>query len=824
MVLKTTLKKSKILYLLFVLPLFLNPYTGTAQTRIYASTATTSNIPLSPNEVLNPASAYDGVMTTAAQVRASSGVALGIGQYAGHIELIYPSMLPANTTSYVKITTQDNLLPALLGGSLGGLLADVLGAVLLGNQEFTIAAKDGPLNADIVLDGESQIDSDFATDRLRIVRNAAGDFLVAITPAVPYDRIRVTNRVGSLLGLGNTKTLNVFETYYVSDPANCGSPAYTSFSGTGITLDLLQLGTAGVQNPQNAIDASTTNFSTLSLGILGVGSSVEQTVYFEGLSNATDQFAIRVRLAQTLLNLDVINEIRVITSNGGVEVSNQSLATLLTLSLLSPPGGNVITTIPVNPGAPVDRVTLRFYSFVSASVTQSIDFFGVTRTVAPPTITLPTAGNYTGCENKTASLIATTNAGNELRWYTAPTGGVATIVASGDPYVTSVLTATTTFYVAAAKIGCPEESSRVAVKVTVTPVDTPTTLDTTPEFCSFNNPTVADLQVNEPDVSFYDAPTDGNLIPSNTPLEDNKIYYASLTDAATGCGSTTRLAITVDLLTLCDVTLNLKVMLQGALFNATGGLMRDDLRVGGYIPLVQPYSSVLNARFAHVGGGGTEVTTTTVLQANAGTGNAIVDWVFVEIRDDAIPLTVLKTVSALLQRDGDIVAANGGPLMVSGLPATFKISVKHRNHLGALGSQTLTAVNQQVTLDFTTLADADIFTLTGFTGQEAMTTVGSIRALYCSNANYDGQVKYDGLTNDRQISASQVLSFPGNASQILNYANATGYFSGDINMDGKVLYDGANNDRQIMLNIIVTYPLNTSVLANYNGMFEQMPQ
>jgi hypothetical protein len=824
MVLKTTLKKSKILYLLFTLSFFLIPYTGEAQTRIYASTATTSNTALSPNEVVGPGLAHDGNLTTSAVVKANAGGLLGLGAFNGYIDLQFPGNVPANTTTYVKITTEDNLLPALLGGSLGNLLANVLGAVLIGNQEFSVEAN---LNGGAaIISGNSQVNGSFAGDRLRIVRNDVGDFLIAITPATTYNHIKVTNRIGAtLLGLGNEKNMNVFEAYYVSAPANCGSPAYTSFSGTGITLDLLQLGSAGVTNPQNAIDANTTNFSTLSLGVLGVGSTVEQTVYFEGLSNATDQFGVRIRLAQTLLNLDVINDIRVISSNGGTEVSNQSLATLLTLSLLGPPQGNVITTIPVNPGAPVDRITLRFYSFVSLSVAQNLDFFGVTRTVAPPTIVLPPLSTgYIGCVGTTASLTATTGAGNELRWYTAPTGGVATIRASGVAFVTPVLTTTTTFYVAAAKIGCPEESARVAVKVTVTPVGTPTTIDTTPEFCAFNNPTVVNIQVNEPNISFYDNPTGGIPIPPATPLVDNKIYYASITDAVTGCGSTIRLAITVDLLPLCDVTLNLKVMLQGALFNATGGLMRDDLRTGGYIPLNQPYSNTLNARFTHVGGGGTETTTSAVLQANAGTGNAIVDWVFVEIRDNATPLTVLKTVSALLQRDGDIVAANGGPLLVTGLPATFKVSVKHRNHLGAMASQTLTAVNQQVTLDFTTLTNANLFALTGFTGQEAMATVGSVRALYCSNANFDTQVKYDGLANDRQVVASQVLSFPANASQILNYSNATGYFSGDVNMDGKVLYDGTNNDRQIILNIIVTYPLNTNTLANYNGMFEQMPQ
>lgn len=812
MVLKTT-PKNQILFLLIAVAFSLTPYIGTAQTRIYASSVSASN------ETDNVPQSFDQNMTTAAQVRASSGILVGIGQYSGYVELQFPSLLPANTTSYVKITTDDNLLPSLLGGSLGGLLATVGGAVLIGNQEFTVEAKN--VNT-VVLDGDSNVAADFSGDRLRIVINAAGEYLVAITPAASYNRIRMTNRVGSLLGLGNTKVLNVFEAYYVSAPANCGTPAFTNFTGSGITLDALQLGSAGVQNPQFAIDANTTNFSVLSLGLLGVGATITQTVYFEGLSGATDQFNVRIRLTASMLNLNIQNNIRVISYNGGTQVSNQTLATLLSLNLIAVQD-NTITSIPVNPGAPVDRIAVSFNSLVSVSVAQHLDFFGVTRTVTPPVITPPVGGSYFACVGNTASLIATTGVGNELRWYTAATGGTATTLASGVPFVTPVLTTTTTFYVAAAKIGCPEESSRVAVPVTVTPVGTPTTINATQQFCSFGGATIASLQVNEPGVTFYSAASGGTLLLPATPLTDNTIYYATLTDAVTGCQSTTRLAITADLTNTCDVTLTLKAMLQGALFNAAGGLMRDNLREGGYIPLNQPYSGALNARFTHVGGGGTEVTTTTVLQANAGTGNAIVDWIFIEIRDAANPQTVIRTVSALIQRDGDIVAANGGPLVVS-LPATFRVSVKHRNHFGALYNQALTAVNQAVALNFTTLSDTDLYAASGFTGQQAMATIGGVRALFSGNANFDGQVKYDGLANDRQVSASQVLSYPGNASQILNYANANGYFSGDVNMDGKVLYDGTNNDRQFILNVIVTYPLNVNILANYNGMSEQMPQ
>lgn len=815
MVIKITLKKLKILCLLTLFMCLFQFSETNAQTRIYASSIS------SQNETDNASNAIDQNTGTRARVRASSGIALGIGQYSGHLELQFATTLPANTTSYVKIATEDNLLPFLLGGSLGGLLSDVAGGLLIGNQEFTVQAKNG---STVVLDGDSQIPSDFAGERLRIITDAEGDFYLMITPDQAYNRIRFISRVGSLIGLGNTKRLDVYDAFYVTDPANCGSPSYTSFSGSGISLDLLELGEAGVENPERAIDADPNNFSTLSLGVLGVGSSIEQTVYFEGLSQPSDQFAVRIRLAQTLLDLNVANNIRVISSNGGTVVQDVSLSTLLSLNLLNL-SGNQITTIPVAPGAPVDRITLRFFSLVGASVTQNIEFFGVTRTPASPEITDPSTVDATVCEGGTIDLIADTDAGNELRWYDVPTGGMPlATVNSGETFTTPALTADTTYYVAAATAGCPEESARVAVEVTVSIVDTPTTTEAAQEFCAFDAPTVADLQVNESDVVFYAADTGGTPLDITTPLEDATVYYASLTDAATGCESAERLAITVTLNNLCGVTLNLKVMLQGPLFGAADGLMRDNLRQQGAIPLSQPYSTALSPRFAHVNGGGTETTTQAVLDANAGTGDAVVDWIFVEIRDAANQETVIRTVSALLQRDGDIMAANGGPLNVDGLPASFFVSLKHRNHFGALSTEVLNVVNAEVALDFTTIENDDLFALSGFTPDVAMATMNGMRALYTGNANLDGQVKYDGVANDRQVAAGQVLSHPDNTAQLLNFSNAEGYYSGDVNMDGKVLYDGANNDRQFILNIIITYPLNENTLSNYNGMFEQIPQ
>lgn len=822
MVLKTTQTIQKTLLVPLLLLLFLVPIKTKAQTRVFANSATVSNA----THVDNANLAYDPAgtnnnLTTFATVKANSGLALGLGAYNGYIELQFPSTLPANTTSYVKIETQDDLLGSLVGGNLGELLAAVLGVVLTGNQEFTVEAKN--VNT-TVLQGSSQVAGNFATDRLRIIQNAAGEYFIMLTPDQTYNRIRITNRTGgSLLGLGSVKTLDVYGAFYDTAPANCGQPLYTSYTNTGATLTvpLLQAGD-GVANPERAIDADQTNFSTLSMGALGVAGTIEQTVYFEGLSLASDSFTVRLRLAQNLLDLNVANSIRIRSYNGGTLVTDVPLSTLLSLNLLTPVGGQIMA-VPVVPGAPIDRITVSFSSLISLSVVQNLEFFGVTRTAAVPTITDPGTVNAQVCLGSQASLLATTVAGNELRWYDAPTGGtlLATVL-PGVPFTPSP-TVTTTYYVAAARIGCPEESIRVAVLVTVNTVGTPTTPSTAQQFCAFTSPTLANLQVNETNIEFYAAPTGGTALPLTTALANGTTYYVGLVDTVTGCRSTVRLAITVALANLCDATLNLKVMLQGALLNSSGGLMRDNLRTQGLIPLSQPYSSAISSRFTHINGGGNETTTNTVLQANANTGNAIVDWIFIEIRDQANSATVIKTVSALLQRDGDIVAANGGPLVVTSLPQTFYVAVKHRNHFGSMGANALTVSGAQATLDFTTLTDANIFMLPGTTSQVSMVTVGSVKALYCGNANYDIRVKYDGAANDRQVAAGQVLSHVNNVGHVLNFSSATGYLSGDINMDGKVLYDGANNDRQIILGIIIGYPLNTNGLNNFNGMLEQIP-
>jgi hypothetical protein len=268
--------------------------------------------------------------------------------------------------------------------------------------------------------------------------------------------------------------------------------------------------------------------------------------------------------------------------------------------------------------------------------------------------------------------------------------------------------------------------------------------------------------------------------------------------------------------------LAMKVMLQGALMGSIDGLMRDNLRIQNLIPLASPYDVILGARFTKVAETAVATTTNTVLTANAGTQNAIVDWVFIEIRNGAAAGTVVKTVSALVQRDGDIVGADGLPLYVNMALGNYFVSVKHRNHLGAMISNTVAFNGSLATLDFTSMTNAQLYNNAGYDGYE-MVTVGSVKALWAGNCNVDNKTKYDGTATDQQKISSNVTTFATNTTTSFTFNNAIGYFAGDVNMDGKVKYDGNGNDRILIQQLVQSFGLNVTGSNNYNNLVEQLP-
>ncbi|HEV7349825.1 Ig-like domain-containing protein [Telluribacter sp.] len=269
-----------------------------------------------------------------------------------------------------------------------------------------------------------------------------------------------------------------------------------------------------------------------------------------------------------------------------------------------------------------------------------------------------------------------------------------------------------------------------------------------------------------------------------------------------------------------------QVYLQGALYGITypdgpanttvDSLMRDDLRAKGLLPLASPYASW--------GATMTAAALDPVVLTITGK-DAIVDWVFVELRNAADPTQVVKSQSALLQRDGDIVELDGeSPLEVIAPTGTaYYITVRHRNHLGVMTAAALPLTSTSTLIDFRKPATATYVKVPSNPIHQPQVEVVQGRALWAGNAQHDHEIGYQGTANDVVRIGNQIMGAPANQLQLPFY-RLTGYYDADINLNGEVIYQGHQNDIEfIYQNIIKNHPGN--VLLENNFMIqEQLPR
>ncbi|MBL8000775.1 MAG: hypothetical protein JNL05_02330 [Flavobacteriales bacterium] len=244
------------------------------------------------------------------------------------------------------------------------------------------------------------------------------------------------------------------------------------------------------------------------------------------------------------------------------------------------------------------------------------------------------------------------------------------------------------------------------------------------------------------------------------------------------------------------VKVRVKVMLEGPYSTGTQ-LMTDALRSGGLLPLSEPYTGL---GYVHVNGGGGESTTSGVLAATGNT--AVVDWVVVELRNKNNASQVLATRSALLLRTGSVVDVDGTSDVTFTTVATddHYVAVRHRNHLGIM-TQNPVALSATATLiDFPSGAATA-------GGTASTKLVGTARCLYAGDVSGNGEVKYTGSGNDRDLVLARIGgTVPTNS--------VSGYHPADVNMDGIAKYSGNGNDRDIILvNIGGVTPTSTLVDA-----------
>ncbi len=300
------------------------------------------------------------------------------------------------------------------------------------------------------------------------------------------------------------------------------------------------------------------------------------------------------------------------------------------------------------------------------------------------------------------------------------------------------------------------------------------------------------------------------------------------------------------------VCINARAYVEGSLLNNGGAiasdgrpLMRDNLRNSpftgaNYIPVKDPYEFATtnvnvtgkytklapqNSSFPYF----RQVSDSATVFGVSGQ-NAVVDWVFVELRNKSNSSSVLATRAALIQRDGDVVEVDGKAcLSFPGLAVdSYYVALRHRSHLGVMTKFPQSTTQLESLVNFTDVAtplfDKGIVGTNNFTGLATNNNVKSgYRAMWQGDFNADGKVKYDNPNDDLGVMLAEVVNYPTNTDLATNFDFAYGYFQGDYDMNSKDKYDNPNDDNTRLLSQVVNYPQNVDLATNYDFLIQQLP-
>lgn len=212
---------------------------------------------------------------------------------------------------------------------------------------------------------------------------------------------------------------------------------------------------------------------------------------------------------------------------------------------------------------------------------------------APPLVVNSTA-SYCKENLPTVSDLDENVTGTAIKWYAQETDTTPL-----DP--TIALENNEDYYATQTGASNCESSTRVRVDVIINDADTPE-LTGDNEFCIIDEPTLLELSqdIEEYDASatpsiitWYDAPTGGNILPVSTEMVINTTYYASLTDPITNCRSSERLAVTPNLTACGNV-----IVPDGFSPNADG--TNDTLDIDGLDLLFPNFEMEIYNRYGNI--------------------------------------------------------------------------------------------------------------------------------------------------------------------------------------------------------------------------------
>ncbi|MGG5510952.1 DUF11 domain-containing protein [Myroides odoratimimus] len=327
-----------------------------------------------------PYNTVDGNNETYASLVANNGSLLVSSPQSGRIQMKYDSALPANKTSYIRIDAEKGMLNALLGGTLGDLIANV-GGLVLGDHIFTVEAYNA-VGTSVLKSSSSNHFEGTTNGAVKLVQDNIGRYYLAVTPNQAYQSIVVSNSVSSLLPTGEIRALKVYNMCTDIGTDLCYPAQFTSYSQQGINLSLLDLGKAGVKNPYHAISGNSSNYSEISTGLVAIAGLVKQTVYFNQPSQVGDELKVRLQLdPSSTLSVQLLGNYKVVTYLGNEQKESfalqQGLINNLNLLDLFKSGG--VQTLTFDTKHVFDRVELQVGNLVNVALTPSIRLYDVKR-------------------------------------------------------------------------------------------------------------------------------------------------------------------------------------------------------------------------------------------------------------------------------------------------------------------------------------------------------------------------------------------------------------------------------------------------------------
>jgi gliding motility-associated-like protein len=145
------------------------------------------------------------------------------------------------------------------------------------------------------------------------------------------------------------------------------------------------------------------------------------------------------------------------------------------------------------------------------------------------------SGNQSFCTGDLPTVASLVAIGNDVKWYTASSGG--TLLTPDSPLIHN-----TRYYASQTVNGC-ESTLRLNVRVTLNASPSAPTGAATQTFCSGISPVISNLVASGTDIKWYNAAIGGTQYLPTDPLINSNHYYASQT--VDNCESPTRLDVLV---------------------------------------------------------------------------------------------------------------------------------------------------------------------------------------------------------------------------------------------------------------------------------------